>query len=198
MGRPVFRICSGWDTRLISMAGRKTRHPQRKPRAQSPPSREGENIQTGGNKVGVRSGGQKSTNTRAARRFGGMRSDARWGRAEQRIKEVVIMAQSTKGSGTRTKGKGGGTSRQRARGGSQRGAGASKSSSTKAAGNRSRQGSGASGGGSGRQSSRAVSKTPTRTGPRKASRHAPAKAAQARSTGLARRRESAGRAGSQS
>src|SRR3954453_16734675 len=76
-GCPISRICSGPDARLISMAGRKTRHPQRKPRAQSLPAREGENIQTGGNKVGVRSGGQKSTNTRAARRFGGMRSDAR-------------------------------------------------------------------------------------------------------------------------
>jgi hypothetical protein len=77
MGRPIFRICSRSEARFISMAGRKTRHPQRKPRAQSPTSREGENIQTGGNKVGVKSGGQKSTNTRAARRFGGMRSDAR-------------------------------------------------------------------------------------------------------------------------
>jgi len=76
-GRPIFRICSGSEARFISMAGRKTRQPQRKPRAKSPPSREGENIQSGGNKVGVRSGGQKSTNTRAARRFGGMRSDAR-------------------------------------------------------------------------------------------------------------------------
>jgi len=76
-GPSNFRICSGSDARFISMAGRKTRHPQRKPRAQFPPSREGENIQSGGNKVGVRSGGQKSTNTRAARRFGGMRSDAR-------------------------------------------------------------------------------------------------------------------------
>src|SRR5436189_6003559 len=102
------------------------------------------------------------------------------------------MAQSTRGSGRRTKGKGGGTSRQRARGGSQRGAGVSKSSSTKAAGSRASQGSGASGGGSGRRSSRAVYKPPTRTGSRKASRHAPAKAAQARSTGLARGHESAG------
>jgi len=102
------------------------------------------------------------------------------------------MAQSTKGSGTRIKGKGGGTSRQRARGASQRGGGVRKSSSTKAAGSRGPQGSGASGGGSGRRSSRTVSKLPTRTGSRKASRHAPAKAAQARSTGLARGGESAG------
>jgi hypothetical protein len=66
-----------------------------------------------------------------------------------------------------------------------------KSSSTRAGGNRARQGSGASGGGSGRRSSRAASKPPTRTGPRKASGHAPAKATQARSTGLARGGESA-------
>jgi hypothetical protein len=66
-GRPRFR----------SMAGRKTMHPQRKPRAQSPPSRPGENIQTGGNKIGVQSGATKSETTRAGRRFGGMRSDAR-------------------------------------------------------------------------------------------------------------------------
>jgi hypothetical protein len=59
------------------MAGRKTMHPQRKPRAESVPSRPGENIQTGGNKVGVTSGAKKSDTTRAARRFGGARSDAR-------------------------------------------------------------------------------------------------------------------------
>jgi hypothetical protein len=104
------------------------------------------------------------------------------------------MAQSTRGSGKRTKGKGGGTSRQRARGGSQRGGGTAKSGSTKAAGNRARQGSGASGGGSGLRSSRAITKRPTRTGSRKASTHAPAKATQARSTGLARGRKNAGRA----
>jgi hypothetical protein len=52
MGRPIFRICSGSEARFISMAGRKTRHPQRKPRAKSPPSREGENIQSGGKRLG--------------------------------------------------------------------------------------------------------------------------------------------------
>jgi hypothetical protein len=52
-------------------------HPQRKPRSQSLPSRPGENIQTGGNKVGVQSGAKKSETTRAARRFGGSRGDAR-------------------------------------------------------------------------------------------------------------------------
>jgi len=52
-------------------------HPQRKPRPQSVPSRPGENIQSGGNKVGVQSGAKKSETTRAARRFGGMRGDAR-------------------------------------------------------------------------------------------------------------------------
>jgi hypothetical protein len=59
------------------MAGTKTRHPQRKPRPQSPAARPGENIQSGGNKVGVRSGGEKSATTRAGRRFGGSRSDIR-------------------------------------------------------------------------------------------------------------------------
>jgi hypothetical protein len=52
-------------------------HPQRKPGTRSVPSRPGENTQTGGNKVGVQSGAKKSESTRAARRFGGMRSDAR-------------------------------------------------------------------------------------------------------------------------
>ena len=63
--------------RITGMAGRKTMHPQRKPRPQSPASRPGENIQSGGQKVGVKSGAKKSETTRAARRFGGMRSDAR-------------------------------------------------------------------------------------------------------------------------
>jgi hypothetical protein len=58
------------------MAERKTRHPQRKPRAQSPPSRPGENIQSGGSKVGVKSGAEKSLTTRATRRSGGRRGDA--------------------------------------------------------------------------------------------------------------------------
>jgi len=51
-------------------------HPQRKPRSESVPSRAGENIQTGGNKVGVQSGAEKSESTRAVRRSGGSRGDA--------------------------------------------------------------------------------------------------------------------------
>jgi hypothetical protein len=52
-------------------------HPQRKPRSQSVPARPGENIQSGGNKVGVQSGASKSESTRATRRSGGTRGDAR-------------------------------------------------------------------------------------------------------------------------
>src|SRR3954465_11908700 len=63
------------------MAARKTSHPQRKPRAQSTPSRAGENIQSGGGKVGVKSGAEKSMTTRATRRSGGSRGDAGGGPA---------------------------------------------------------------------------------------------------------------------
>jgi hypothetical protein len=59
------------------MAGKKTMHPQRKPRPQGAPSRAGENIQSGGQKVGVVSGAKKSMMTRAARRFGGLRGGGR-------------------------------------------------------------------------------------------------------------------------
>ena len=48
-------------------------HRRRSLRPQSPPARRGENIQVGGNKVGVKSGGKKSAVTRAKRRFAGVR-----------------------------------------------------------------------------------------------------------------------------
>jgi len=52
----------------MGMAGKKTMHPRRSLRPQSPPARPGENIQIGGVKVGVKSGAQKSDTTRAKRR----------------------------------------------------------------------------------------------------------------------------------
>jgi len=55
------------------MAGKKTMHRRRSLRPQSPPSRAGENIQTGGVKVGMKSGAQKSSETRAKRRSAGVR-----------------------------------------------------------------------------------------------------------------------------
>jgi len=48
-------------------------HPRRSLRPESPPARPGENIQVGGTKVGVKSGGQKSATTRAKRRSAGVR-----------------------------------------------------------------------------------------------------------------------------
>ncbi len=48
-------------------------HRRRSLRPQSPPSRREENIQVGGTKVGMRSGGKKSDETRAKRRSAGVR-----------------------------------------------------------------------------------------------------------------------------
>src|SRR5256714_74968 len=76
IGKDECALSSG-RPRSTDMAGKKTMHPQRKPRVQGARSRKGENIQSGGQKVGVMSGAKKSLTTRAARRFGGMRSDAR-------------------------------------------------------------------------------------------------------------------------
>jgi len=63
----------GAELRKESMAGIKTMHRPRSLRPQAPPSRPGENIQTGGMKVGVKSGAQKSAATRAKRRSAGVR-----------------------------------------------------------------------------------------------------------------------------
>jgi len=55
------------------MAGQKTMHRRRSLRPEAPPARRGENIQTGGVKVGMKSGAQKSATTRAKRRTAGVR-----------------------------------------------------------------------------------------------------------------------------
>jgi len=55
------------------MAGKKTMHPRRSLRPQSPPARRDENIQIGGTKVGMKSGARKSDTTRARRRSAGVR-----------------------------------------------------------------------------------------------------------------------------
>jgi len=55
------------------VAGKKTMHRRRSLRPQSPTARRGENIQIGGTKIGVKSGGQKSATTRAKRRSAGVR-----------------------------------------------------------------------------------------------------------------------------
>jgi len=61
------------ELRIQSMAGRKTMYRRRSLRPQAPPARAGENIQTGGTKVGVKSGAQKSARSRAKRRSAGVR-----------------------------------------------------------------------------------------------------------------------------
>jgi len=55
------------------MPGQKTKHVELPLDPQSPPSRKGESIQTGGGKVGMRSGAKKSDSTRSKRRSGAAR-----------------------------------------------------------------------------------------------------------------------------
>jgi len=55
------------------MAGRRTKYRRRPLGPQAPPARPGENIETGGVKIGVKSGAQKSERTRAKRRSAGVR-----------------------------------------------------------------------------------------------------------------------------
>jgi len=55
------------------IVGKKTMHRRRLLRPRSPTARRGENIQIGGTKIGVKSGGQKSAVTRARRRSAGVR-----------------------------------------------------------------------------------------------------------------------------
>jgi hypothetical protein len=55
------------------IVGKKSMHERRLLRPHSPAARPGENIQIGGTKIGVKSGGQKSAVTRARRRSAGVR-----------------------------------------------------------------------------------------------------------------------------
>jgi hypothetical protein len=59
--------------RIQYVPGKKTKHIELPLEPQAPPARKGENIQTGGGKVGVRSGAAKSDSTRAKRRSGAAR-----------------------------------------------------------------------------------------------------------------------------
>jgi len=59
--------------RIKSMAGRRTKYRRRPLGPQAPSARPGENIETGGVKIGVKSGAQKSERTRAKRRSAGVR-----------------------------------------------------------------------------------------------------------------------------
>jgi len=61
------------DVPRKTFIGKKTMHRRRSLRPQSPTARRGENIQIGGTKIGVKSGGQKSAVTRARRRTAGVR-----------------------------------------------------------------------------------------------------------------------------
>jgi len=59
--------------RIKSMAGRRTKYRRRPLGPQATSARPGENIETGGVKIGVKSGAQKSERTRAKRRSAGVR-----------------------------------------------------------------------------------------------------------------------------
>src|SRR5205814_6923398 len=115
-GPSNFRICSGSDARFISMAGRKTRHPQRN-LARNPHPLAKEKIFRA---VAIRLGSEVADkNPRIPGRrdvsaeCAAMRAERAPGK-KLKDEQRVIMAQSTKGSGRRITGKGGGTSPQRA------------------------------------------------------------------------------------